>query len=76
MSPLFRLNVADFGKGLFLVVILAVLQGLQVLLEAKGINVSVADFSPLLDIALKTGLAYILKNVFSDSQGNPLGYKI
>ena len=73
MSTLFKLNVKDFVKGLVLVVIFTGLTGLQKVLEANGLSVSLDSFSPLADELIKAAVSYLIKNLFTDNGGKLLG---
>ena len=73
MSTLFKLNWRDFVKGLALVLIFTGLTGAQKLLEANGLSLSLDSFSPLADELVKAAMSYLIKNLFSDSEGHLLG---
>ena len=71
MSNFLKLNWADLGKGLVMVVLGAVLALIYSWLQA-GTEI---DWNEVLKVALTSGLGYLLKNLFSDSEGNVLGVK-
>jgi hypothetical protein len=63
MSEMFKLNVRDYIKGLAVSVISAILTVILNLLQ----NGSAIDWKSVGVVALTTGIAYLLKNVFTDS---------
>ena len=74
MSSFFRLNLKDVAKGLVVAVLIAVLQLSLTLLQSSGFDAfSVANLTEVLELALTGGAAYLLKNLFSDSDGKVLG---
>lgn len=66
-SNLFELNLRDLGNGLLVSVISAVLLYVQQALSTGGFTA--IDINQVLTIALNTGLAYIVKNLFEDAKG-------
>jgi len=68
-STFLTLNWGDFGKGLLLAIISAVLTFLIDILNEKGLNISAADLSAILQIAITTLIAYLGKNLFTNSRG-------
>ena len=72
-SGLFQLNVKDFVRGLALVLIFTGLTGVQKLLEANGLSLTLDSFSPLADELVKAAMSYLIKNLFSDSEGKIAG---
>lgn len=68
-SKLFSLNWADLAKGLVMAVIGAVLTAAYQALSIGG----PIDLKAMATVALLAGLAYIIKNFFSDSQGKVFG---
>lgn len=73
MSKLFKLNLKDFGKGLVVAVIAALLGALQQALETQGLNLASFDWAEILNVVEAAFLAYITKNLLSDSEGKVLG---
>lgn len=71
LSNLFRLNWADVIKGLIMAVLSAILTAVYQALVAH----TPVDIYTMLDVAEISGVAYIIKNFFSDSNGAPLGVK-
>ena len=69
MSNFLSVNLKDFGKGLLLAVITAVLGVVYALLKDKGFDFTGADLQEILKVALITFLGYITKNFLSNSEG-------
>ena len=67
-SKLFKLNLHDFLKGLIVTFITALITGLYELIQAGG-DLSFIALKPILLAAIAAGLAYIAKNLFTNSQG-------
>jgi len=68
-STLFNLNVQDFFKGLLVAVGSAVLSLIEQTLQNGG-NI---DWRVIGTSALCAGIAYLIKNFFTDDQGKFLG---
>ena len=69
-SGLFKLNWADFGKGLIVAVITAVLTFLYEQVAQGGVDVfSGALWVQVGSVALAALLSYVLKNLFTNSAG-------
>jgi len=69
MSEMFSLQTRDFIKGLIVFVIGAVLAALYQMLQ----NGFAVDYNQIIQIAILSGLSYLLKNLFSNSEGKFLG---
>ena len=69
MSKLFSLNLKDFAKGLFLVVLTAVITVIYTTLQAGSLNF---DWKMIGSTALIAGLSYILKQLTTNSKGDLL----
>lgn len=74
---MFHLNLSDFQKGLVMSVISGVFLPLAIIVQTPGFDFLHANWTSILDIAL-TGAAvgfvgYLVKNFFSNSQGQVLG---
>lgn len=69
MSKFLTLNWADFGKGLLLAVLSAVLTLIVSLLKEKGFDLTSTDLNAILQIAVTTLVAYLGKNLFTNSEG-------
>lgn len=73
MSNLFKLNTQDFIKGLALAVITAVLSLLVEILKQKGFDLTIADWQQILQQVIIVVLAYLSKNLATDSDNKILG---
>lgn len=73
MSKPFSLNSADFAKGVVVVVIVAVLGGLQQMLISHGLDFANYDFALIANLALTAGVGYLSKNFLQDSDGKVMG---
>jgi hypothetical protein len=71
MSNLYKLQAPDWVKGLVTTVIGAVLVTLEQAITTGGF--SAIDWKMVGGIALTTGISYLVKNFFSDSEGKVLG---
>jgi hypothetical protein len=69
MSNFLSLNLKDFGKGLLLAVLTAVLGLVYTLLKDKGFDLTGADLQEILKVALIAFLGYITKNFLSNNEG-------
>lgn len=65
-SALFTLVSADLLKGLIVAVLTAVVSAIYTAIQAGGFP---TDWKPILLAAAGAGLAYILKNFLSNSDG-------
>lgn len=72
LSQLFRLNLTDLLKGLVVAVLAAVLAAIQKMLSDNGLNFSAQDGQFILNVALSSGVAYLVKNFVTD-ENNKLG---
>jgi accessory gene regulator protein AgrB len=68
-SGLFKLNWLDFGKGLIVAVITAILTFLYEQVVQGGVALDLALLQQVGSVALAALLAYVLKNLFTNSQG-------
>ena len=74
MSSLFRLNVRDFAKGVFLAVLAAVITPVLAAANTGDFNALISlDWGKIGSTALTVFIAYLLKNLLSDSNGRILG---
>ena len=71
MSKLFNLNLSDAVKGLVIAVLTTVLTGLLKVFET-GTLPSTSDLQQIGVIAITAGISYLLKNVFTNSDGKLL----
>lgn len=72
-SKLFTLNYKDFAKGLALAVIAVVIGALQQALTAHGFDFASYDWSGIIKLSIEAGLSYLIKNYFSNEQGQVFG---
>lgn len=75
-SKLFSLTSNDFVKGLVLAVITVVLGAIQQGLTAHGVDFASYNWGAIGDMALSAGIAYLIKNYFSNANGQivtPMG---
>ena len=66
-SKLFQLNINDFGKGLLVAVLVAVLQ--VILQSLQDCGIVCINWVNVGNIALTAGIAYLLKNLATNSKG-------
>jgi putative exporter of polyketide antibiotics len=69
-SPFLTLNTADFLKGLLMAVLSSVITVVYQTVEAGSL---VFDWTAIGTMALTTALAYIMKNLFTNSAGKFFG---
>jgi hypothetical protein len=69
-SPFLTLNTTDFLKGLIMAVLSSVITLVYQTVEAGSL---VFDWKTIGTIALTSGLAYIMKNLFTNSTGKLFG---
>jgi len=69
MSKLFNLNINDFLKGLILAILTAILTIIYNTIQAGSLNI---DWKLILMTTITTILAYLLKNLCSNSSGEIL----
>jgi len=68
-SKLYSVGTSDIVKGLVVAVLSAVLTWLLQALEVPGFDVYQIDYNEIGRVALSAGIAYIVKNYFSNSDG-------
>lgn len=71
-SKFFNLNWADLGKGLLIAFLTALLGGLLELLQAGTLPTTWVAFQPIFEVSLSAAVAYLLKNLFTNSSGELL----
>jgi hypothetical protein len=74
MSGLFKLNGADFLRGLIVAVLSATLTFMQQFFSADG-SIATIHWKTVGGVAAASAIAYILKNLFTNSQGEVVGIK-
>jgi hypothetical protein len=70
MSNLFSLNLNDFWKGLIVTVLMAVLTTTYEVIGAGSLAI---NWQSVLIAGLGAGIAYLIKNLGTDSTGKFLG---
>jgi hypothetical protein len=73
MSELFTLESRDFVKGLAVVVLSAVLTWFLQLLEMPTFDFATFSWVEGFRIGMVAGIAYIIKNFASDTEGKLMG---
>lgn len=68
-SKFFNLNWADLGKGLLIAFLTALLGGLLELIQAGTLPTTWVQFQPILELSLAASVSYLLKNLFTNSEG-------
>ena len=69
-SPFLTLNTTDFLKGLLMAVLSSVITVVYQTVEAGSL---IFDWTAIGTMALTTALAYIMKNLFTNSAGKFFG---
>ena len=72
-SHLFSLNLRDLGKGIITAVFAGVVGYLYQALNTAGFSVDTLNWSLILQVAISSGLGYVLKNALSDKDGKLFG---
>jgi uncharacterized membrane-anchored protein len=67
-SKFLTLNAKDLVKGLVVVVIQALITGIYQLFQSSGFAFDWVTFKPIVLTAVAAGLAYLIKNLFTNSQ--------
>ena len=73
MSNLFRLDSKDWIKGLVVAVLVAIVGAVQQMLQGHGLDFALYDWAGIMDIALKAGAGYLMKNFLTDDTGKIVG---
>lgn len=73
MSDFLRINLNDIAKGFVVTILAVVLGALQQAVNEYGLDVLAYDWSSIVQIAITSGIAYLSKNLLSDSEGKVLG---
>ena len=69
-SGFLNLNAKDFLKGLVVAVLSALIAGVLQLLQAGPFTFDWATFQPIVLTAVYAALAYLSKNLFTNSAGD------
>ena len=72
-SKLFRVGVRDLGKGLVVAVLSTVFLAFGAALNAENFSFATFDYASLLQVAMASGMGYIVKQFITDSEGAILG---
>jgi len=72
MSKFLQIDLRDIGKSVAVAVVSAILVFVQQLIKDKGLDWTIADLYQILDIAVLSALAYIGKNLVTNSSGEML----
>ena len=72
-SAFLRLGWADFGKGLFMAVLSAVIATLNAAFEAGNFDFATYDWGGILKLSINVAGVYLIKNLLSDKDGKVLG---
>jgi len=72
MSKFLQIDLRDIAKSVAVAVVSAILVFVQQLIKDKGLDWTIADFYQILDIAVLSALAYIGKNLMTNSSGEML----
>ena len=69
MSDLGKLNLADLGKGILIAILSSVLTVIYTTLQAGSLTF---NWKEILTVALTSVVAYLIKNLFTNSQNQLL----
>ena len=72
-SKLFRVNLGDLGRGLLVAVLSTVFLAFGTALNAENFLFASFDYASLIQVAMASGMAYVVKNFVTSEQGNLLG---
>ena len=72
-SKLFRVGIADLGKGILVAVLSTVFLAFGSALNAENFSFATFDYASLLQVAMASGLGYVVKQFITSEQGNLLG---
>lgn len=68
-SKFLNINWKDIGRGLLVAFLTALLGGILTSLQNGEIPITWAAFQPILELSLMAGVSYLLKNLFTNSEG-------
>lgn len=68
-SKPFSLNLNDAAKAAVVAFLVALIGGLQQMLTTHGFDFAAYDWAFILNLGISAGTAYLVKNFFSDSNG-------
>jgi len=69
MSKFFSLNTKDFLKGLLVAIIMAFIASLNAVLQDGTFDFTWLIMKPVVMSSVGAGLAYLIKNFFTNSEG-------
>ena len=72
-SKLFRVNLGDLGRGLFVAVLSTVFLVFGTALNEENFSFASFDYAGLIQVAMASGMGYIVKNFITNSEGTILG---
>jgi len=73
MSSFFNLNLIDLAKGFVMAILGTVISGLYTIINSGGkIPQTWPEWQTLLMVGLSAGLAYLVKNLFTNSKNELL----
>lgn len=77
-TPMFHLNLSDWQKAFVMAVLGGIFLPLDVVVQAHGFSIATANWGELGIIAANgavvSGVGYLVKNFFSDQNGQVLGH--
>ena len=73
MSDFLKLNTGDLARGLVVAVAAVILGSLQTALTDKGLDFASYEWGAIFNLAVTAGLAYLSKNLLTDSHGKVMG---
>jgi hypothetical protein len=73
MSNFLALNSKDLWKGLLVAVLAPVVTTIANAMNVPGFDFASFDWKSVIAIGVSAGLAYLLKNLSQDNQGNVFG---
>jgi hypothetical protein len=68
-SRFLNINWGDLGKGLLIAFLTALLGGVLELLQSGELPVTWAMWAPIFELSLAAAVSYLLKNMFTNSEG-------
>ena len=72
-SKLFRVGLGDLGKGLLVAVLSTVFLAFGSALNAENFSFATFDYASLLQVAMASGMGYVVKQFITNSEGTILG---
>ena len=71
-SKFFALGLKDIVKGLIVAFLTALITGLYQLIQVGPFELNWVTFQPIVLSSVGAALAYLIKNLFTNSEGLPL----